>query len=325
MKKDTLLLDVIHIDGGTQLRESIDGGYVAELASVPEKDLPPLVVFFDGADHWLADGFHRYHAAQSRGDTAARCIVHTGTKREAQWYSFAANQSHGLRRSNADKHKAVVAALADAEWAKLSDRVLAEHLGVSHEMIRQSRPCDHHKVPPAAKKGPPPARPRPIGGVESESKSTPATATSPAVGGGERLDSAVVPASENRAAILGMEKPKPLETFCVEDEAGRQVTDENVLVDLQRVADFDELRTRTRALSHDIAALAAEPVGHQIRAQQVATDLANVINAIKFATPYTTCPYPERVCKNGCKACHSKRWVTKEVWDRLPNGVKGNE
>ena len=27
-------------------------------------EFPPLIVFFDGATYWLADGFHRYYGAQ---------------------------------------------------------------------------------------------------------------------------------------------------------------------------------------------------------------------------------------------------------------------
>jgi len=39
-----------------------------------------------------------------------RHTVIRGTQQDAQWFSFAANQTNGLRRSNEDKQRAVKAA-----------------------------------------------------------------------------------------------------------------------------------------------------------------------------------------------------------------------
>ena len=65
--KKTLPLDAIRIDGGTQSRQEINTDWVG---SIYEKMLTgtvfkPVVVFFDGKEYWLADGFHRYHALRS--------------------------------------------------------------------------------------------------------------------------------------------------------------------------------------------------------------------------------------------------------------------
>jgi len=44
-----------------------------------------------------------------------------GTQRDAILHSVGANATHGLRRSNQDKRKAVVTLLEDNEWCQWSD------------------------------------------------------------------------------------------------------------------------------------------------------------------------------------------------------------
>lgn len=123
----------IRIDGGTQPRQSINEQVVSEYAEALQagEKLPPVVVFHDGTDHWLADGFHRYHAHRKakRKDIAAD--VREGTRRDAVLFSVGANAAHGLRRTNDDKRRAVLTLLEDAEWSKWSDRQIAEACGVS--------------------------------------------------------------------------------------------------------------------------------------------------------------------------------------------------
>jgi ParB-like chromosome segregation protein Spo0J len=124
-----LELDRIRIDGDTQPRESIDLAIVAEYAELMQDGatLPPVVVFHDGAKYWLADGFHRYHAARSIGADAITADVRPGTVEDARWYSYSANKDHGLRRTNEDKRRAVLAALKHENAALLSSREIALH------------------------------------------------------------------------------------------------------------------------------------------------------------------------------------------------------
>ena len=99
----------IRMDGGTQPRANIDGGAVADYmnAMADGADFPPVVVFYDGTSYWLADGFHRIRAAEQAGRDEIACEVHQGTQQDAQWYSFGANKTNGLRRTNQDKKRAV--------------------------------------------------------------------------------------------------------------------------------------------------------------------------------------------------------------------------
>ena len=103
----------IRIDGGTQSRAELNHATVDEYSeAMAEGDtFPPIVVFFDGSSYWLADGFHRYFGADHAGMTEIQAEVLHGTQQDAQLFSFSVNAAHGLRRTNADKRKAVMGAL----------------------------------------------------------------------------------------------------------------------------------------------------------------------------------------------------------------------
>jgi len=141
MQTKLLPVKKLRLDGDTQPRVEIDEDVVAEYAAAYKASakMPPVVVFFDGTDHWLADGFHRRFAAIKAKSSKIRCEVRKGTREDARWYSYSANQTHGLRRSNADKAKAVKAALKHPKGVKKSDTGIAEHVGVDVKTVGKYR------------------------------------------------------------------------------------------------------------------------------------------------------------------------------------------
>ena len=130
-------LSDIRIDGGTQSRASINPQIVADYAeAIKQGDVfPPVVVFFDGADYWLADGFHRYEAHASAGSDALRVDLRQGTRRDAVLFSVGANALHGLRRTNDDKRRAVLTLLNDAEWSQWPQTKIAQACGVTQQFV----------------------------------------------------------------------------------------------------------------------------------------------------------------------------------------------
>lgn len=144
-----LALKDIRIDGGTQSRASIDqhvvGDYAAAMAA--GDTFPPVVVFFDGKTYWLADGFHRYEAYARAKIDAVPADVRQGTQRDAILFSVSANASHGLRRTNDDKRRAVLTLLNDKEWSKWSDREIARRCAVDHKTVAANRPKLSGEVP----------------------------------------------------------------------------------------------------------------------------------------------------------------------------------
>jgi transposase-like protein len=100
---------------------------------------PPVTVFYDGMNYWLADGFHRVKAVYATEHDTIECEIRQGTLEDAQWYSFSANRTNGLRRSNDDKQRALRAALEHPNGAQLSNRQIAAHVGVAEATVRNWR------------------------------------------------------------------------------------------------------------------------------------------------------------------------------------------
>jgi hypothetical protein len=143
-----LALEQVRTDGGTQARVTLDDATVDEYVEVlvqlgtgaaPGQLFPPVVVFFDGTDYWLADGFHRKAAHKKAGRKQILCEVRQGTKRDAILYAVGANARHGLRRTNEDKRIAVRRLLTDDEWSQWSDREIARRCGVGHPLVAELR------------------------------------------------------------------------------------------------------------------------------------------------------------------------------------------
>jgi hypothetical protein len=128
-----LNMDIIRLDGGTQARVSLNTDVVAEYAAhLQEGDIfPPITVFHDGSDHWLADGFHRYMAHKQNGETEIECDLKTGTLEDAKLWAYGANGKRGLSMSREDKRKVILLMLQHPEWSKWTNTEIAKHIGVS--------------------------------------------------------------------------------------------------------------------------------------------------------------------------------------------------
>jgi exonuclease III len=132
-----LALDAIRLDGGTQARVSLNTDVVAEYAAhLQEGDsFPPITVFHDGSDYWLADGFHRYMAHKQNGATDIECDIKTGTLEDAKLWAYGANGKRGLSMSREDKRKVILLMLQHPEWSKWANTEIAKHIGVSSMTI----------------------------------------------------------------------------------------------------------------------------------------------------------------------------------------------
>ncbi len=136
-----LTLTNIRTDGGTQPRAELDQDLIDEYATAMQEGavFPPIIVFYDGRDYWLADGFHRWHAAALCGQSAILADIHQGTRRAAILFAASANAAHGKRRSNADKRRAVETLLRDEEWGRWSDAEIARWCLVTQPFVSKVR------------------------------------------------------------------------------------------------------------------------------------------------------------------------------------------
>ena len=130
----------VHIE--IQSRVRVDDATVMEYVEAWKAgaDFPAIDVFHsDDRIHYLADGFHRLLGAKKAGELSIPSRLHKGSARDAFLFACTANQTHGLRRTNADKRHMVTRFLSDQEWAKWSDRRIAEQCGVSQTFVSSLR------------------------------------------------------------------------------------------------------------------------------------------------------------------------------------------
>lgn len=133
---------VLHMDAKCQMRDEVSWQMVQEYAEDMEAGdvFPPLIVFHKAADRWyVADGFHRLRAALKLGLKEIKCEVRHGGLRDAILYAVGANAKQGMRRSNADKHKAVLSMLSDREWKQWNDAELGRRCNVSSKLVQVIR------------------------------------------------------------------------------------------------------------------------------------------------------------------------------------------
>ena len=131
----SLDLSVIKADVGIQGRAEINEEKVAEYAQRMEAgdDFPPVAAFRVHSEFLLADGFHRYHAAQRAGRAQIAVDLRPGTRTDAIKFAIGANARHCLPLTNADKRHVVTMALR--ELPGLSDHAIAHLCKVSHPFV----------------------------------------------------------------------------------------------------------------------------------------------------------------------------------------------
>ena len=132
--------ETVRTDGGTQARAELNAATVEEYAQAMQDGatFPPIVVYYDGSDYWLADGFHRVAAARSAG-RAVVADVRPGTRRDAILWAVGANDTHGLRRTREDVRRSIETLLRDVEWGQWSDREIARQVHCHHNTVATVR------------------------------------------------------------------------------------------------------------------------------------------------------------------------------------------
>lgn len=136
-----LSTDKIILDWQAQPRAHMNSEIVEEYTEAWKDgaQFPPVIVFSDGVSYWLADGWHRVNGAKAAGIEEIDADVRAGALRDAILYSVGANSSHGVRRTNEDKRRAVTVMLQDAEWGVYSNRQIAKMCNVSDVLVLNIR------------------------------------------------------------------------------------------------------------------------------------------------------------------------------------------
>jgi hypothetical protein len=103
------------------------------------QQFPPIVVFHNDKEYWLADGFHRCEAAILISKKTISAEIRKGDYREALLFAAGANAEHGVRRTNEDKRKAVMTLLEDEEWRQWSDQEIARRTRCTQPFVSKLR------------------------------------------------------------------------------------------------------------------------------------------------------------------------------------------
>lgn len=136
--KSVKLADIA-FDAGTQIRAAISESIVTDYAERMAEgvEFPPVVVFHDGNQYYMADGFHRGLAAQRLKRDRLDSDVLLGTKGDAIWFAMGANQANGHRLTDADKKHAVLLALLT--WPERSGKEIAKQVGCAQTYVARLR------------------------------------------------------------------------------------------------------------------------------------------------------------------------------------------
>lgn len=129
-------LDISKVkNAGTQVRAGINQQTVNRYAErmVDGETFPPVIVFFDGTEYHLADGFHRVESALACGFTTIDADVRAGSRQDAVWYALGANGRHGLPMTREDTRNAI--ALALREFCDRSNREIARQIGCTDKTV----------------------------------------------------------------------------------------------------------------------------------------------------------------------------------------------
>lgn len=310
-----LLIEKIRTDGDVQSRERISDDYVEELADLIKagKKLPPVDVYSDGDEIWAADGFHRIHAHLKANKRTIRCDIHKGTKIDAMLASCAANQSHGLRRTNADKRRAVEMSLKlRPNW---SDQAIANHAGVHVNTVAVARR----------------QFPRNVGvertGVDGKTRRIP-----PPPAGGERTQrqgdmpfddargrSMKIPPPPSEPAKKVPTAPKPAEPppSLRLDGVKKQIPDHLIPL-FDRGSEVQALLSQITSIKGVLkrAQEADDPLFGDCHFQAVEEALQAAYTEIKATKPFAVCPWCGGTLANDCRGCGQRGVLGEFRWNQ---------
>lgn len=136
-----LNIGAIVMDERLQSRVEISEEVVSEYAEAINDgaEFPPVLVYFDSINYFLTDGYHRLLAHKRAEKVSILCDVRPGSITDAIFHSTGVNTIHGMRRTYADKRKAVMTLLEDFEWERMSNTEIAKHCHVSPSFVSDLR------------------------------------------------------------------------------------------------------------------------------------------------------------------------------------------
>ena len=315
-----------------QTRAALNDDTVSDYAEAMERGdkFPAVTVFTDGAEYYLADGFHRVEALRRIGKKAVMAELQDGDYKAALLYALKANSTHGLRRTNADKRHALEMAWNAREHlfgGEPSQNLLADTCGISRQTVVRFLSAQVVTMLQGAAPAAPTMPTRPIRPAQAENgeKNEVIAPKMPVRRVGRDGKTYTVPVVApvrpvRREEGIGKREERmvaqghvvPLDRFGTE-----------IPVEINGAFEQEELNEVIRNISEARSVLrsALEAGAEAFKAvrQDALIQLNNAYSFVKSAKAHCVC----RICQgNGCKACHERGWQTEEEYDRNPKEFK---
>ena len=316
-----------------QTRAALNEDTVSDYAEAMERGerFPAVTVFTDGAEYYLADGFHRVEALRRIGKKSVMAELQDGDYKAALLYALKANSTHGLRRTNADKRHALEMAWNAREHlfgGDPSDALLADVCGVTRLTVRNWKTttgCINYT---------------PCEGEQGRNGSYPDAPSMPSMPVRQPMERGESPEPPNGDFVSGNAPKMPIrrvgrdgKTYTVQSMPTRPVKPAHVVptdrygteipVGMNGAFDDGQLSEIASLISRARVALrnaidAGAPSFAAVR-QEALVQLNNAYSFVTSAKAHCVC----RMCQgNGCKACHNRGWQTVEEYERNPREFK---
>jgi hypothetical protein len=292
--------------GGTQVRVAIDQATVDRYAEALSADgkVDAIEIFFDGKDHWPWDGFHRIAAAEKLGLATISAIVRPGSRKDAVWKALSANRKHGKQMTNADKTNAIRLALK--EFREKSDRSIAAEIGVADKSVGRLRlEMEATAEIPHSEKT-----------IGKDGIARPSSTSRPKAAG---TKSSVADAIDTAAIPFEADPAKPVEPAT--DLVGTPLRGEKMIEAFGRRAEINALVSTLGEVRDALAQAeqSRDPLYMELSFVAVNAFLTNAQRHLRAISPHAVCPY----CRGkGCKSCHERGWVGKDVYTAAPSDSK---
>jgi len=305
-------LSEIRLDGDTQVRLALDQPTVDRYADLMIHDvkLPAVDVFYDGTHYWMAEGFHRYHAAEKNKETTILAQIHKGTQADAQYFALMANK-HGLPLTTADRANAVKRALR--LHPEFSDRKIADDLGVSPTTVGKYR----IELQPGVQNG----QSIRIGKDGRQTDTTNIGSKPEADQCGDEDKEAMPPAEDEAQAVTAEPQAKDPDdgqpaVVVGKDLEGHDLP-ERMAGDFKRIPDVLAMMKELAKIKATVldATEKNDPLYGDLNVTAFQAEITCLHDRLSAIRPHSVCPY---CTGDGCKACKRRGWVNKATWLMAP-------
>ena len=308
---------MIDTKGSPRVRFDVRDDVVADYAESYQNKvkMPEIVVFeVEPKRYLLADGWHRLHAMKAQEPDKKRLWavdVRKGTFDDCLKFALQANVTHGLRRTNADKHAGAVAAIK--AFASLSDTQIAVIAAVGNSLVGQVRKelAGAGEVPlMESRKG--------VDGktYRSTNRKPDGKKTLKNASKSEEVPSAPAVPDISSAIHPSKDSGEELdETGYVIPEAIKEIWHRR-----SEVAEIMEQISRIKC-SLDRAFKAGDPLYHEV-SNSIIADLKMVREGVSYALPYAVCPICNGKHSVKCTLCRGRGMVSEVRYQTVSESIR---